>query len=434
MRDQLLPLAVSDAQYETWRARRQARRRTELPTPTFVELGGFASRDEKRLNVLLTRHLDTPLDIAALEQDIAILAGLDRYQTVTWRLQHDASRGYGLRVVGRVKPYAPPFMMLGVNLENTTSSDFRITATARYLAFDVLGSGSELRIDGTLGSDPGAAIELYRPIGPTPLFAAPYAGVRRLTYDRIEDDAVTARYRQTISRAGLNVGVNLGAQSDVRVGAYIGRSTASIDIGNPGLPELRGKETGAELLWRIDRQDSPVVPSRGLRSEVRVSQIFNLPDIAVGETPIDLESSVTQLSAAGTHFWSKGPANRFFMYGGLGTSFDTTPLPTDDFALGTPFRLGAYGAGELRGHHYYAATAGYLRRIGRLPDFMGGPVFAGAWLENGDAFDEWELASWKSHGGAGVILDTLIGPVLLSGSWGFDGRWRTYLGVGRLFR
>ena len=77
---------------------------------------------------------------------------------------------------GRVKPYAPPFLMLGVNLENTTSSDFRITATARYLAFDVVGSGSELRLDGTIGSDPSVGAELYRPIGPTPLFVAPYAG------------------------------------------------------------------------------------------------------------------------------------------------------------------------------------------------------------------------------------------------------------------
>ena len=68
----------------------------------------------------------------------------------------DAARGYGLRVRGRAKPYAPPFMMLGLNLENTTSSDFRITATARYLAFDVVGSGSELRLDGTIGSDPSA--------------------------------------------------------------------------------------------------------------------------------------------------------------------------------------------------------------------------------------------------------------------------------------
>ena len=102
---------------------------------------------------------------------------------------------------GRVKPYAPPFMMLGINLENTTSSDFRTTVTARYLAFDTVGSGSELRVDGTVGSDPSLAIELYRPIGPTPLFVAPYAGVGRMTFDLIDDDAVVARYQQTLAES-----------------------------------------------------------------------------------------------------------------------------------------------------------------------------------------------------------------------------------------
>jgi NTE family protein len=325
-------------------------------------------------------------------------------------------------------------MMLGMNLENTTSSDFRTTATARYLAFDTVGSGSELRVDGTIGSDPSLAAELYRPIGPTPLFIAPYAGVRRQTFNLINDDSVIARYRQAVSRVGLNIGVNLGSQSDLRVGAYVGRSTASITVGDPGFPELRGKETGAEMVWRVDRQDSPVVPSRGVRSEVRLSRIFNGPDITVNDTTFPFDSSLTQLSATANQFWSRGPRNRLFAYGGVGTSFDGRPLPTDQFPLGTPFRLGAYDAGELRGPAYYVATGGYLRQVGRLPDFMGGPVFAGAWLENGDAFEKWSLAGWRTNGGVGVVMDTLVGPVVLAGSWSFDGRWRTYLAVGRIFR
>jgi NTE family protein len=109
-------------------------------------------------------------------------------------------------------------------------------------------------------------------------------------------------------------------------------------------------------------------------------------------------------------------------------------LPTYEFSLGTPFRLGAYAAGELRGPHYYIATGGYLRRVARLPDFLGGPVFAGAWLENGDAFDEWQQAGWRTNGGVGIVMDTLVGPVVLAGSWSFDGRWRTYVGIGRVFR
>jgi NTE family protein len=434
MRDVLLPLAVSEAEFDAWRRARQARRRTSLPAPAFVQLEGFGASDTKRLDTLLARHVGVALDIGAVEQDIAVVAGLDRYETVTWRMMQDATRGYGLRVMGRVKTYAPPFLMLGVNLENTTSSDFRITATARYLAFDVVGSGSELRLDGTIGSDPSLAAELYRPVGPTPLFVAPYAGVGTATFNVIDDDAVIARYGQTIARVGLNVGVNLGARSDIRAGGHVGRTTASIEVGDPGFPELRGSETGAEVVWRLDTQDSPVVPAAGLVTQVRLSHLFNGPDIAVEGETFDYDESLTQLSAVANRFWSVGPSNRVFVYGGIGTSFDDAPLPTNQFALGTPFRLGAYSAGELRGPHYYVVTGGYLRRVGRLPDFMGGPVFAGGWLENGDAFVEWSRAGWRTNGGVGLVMDTLVGPVVLAGSWGFDGRWRTYFGVGRTFR
>ncbi len=434
MRDQLLPLAVSESDFDAWRRARQARRRTELPAPAFIDLDGFAANDEKRLNILLAPYVGTPLDVAAVERDIAMVAGLDRYQTVTWRLTRDAAGRAGLRVHGRVKSYAPPFLMLGVNLENTTSTDFRITATARYLTFDVVGSGSELRLDGTIGSDPGFGVELYRPIGSSPLFLAPYAGLGRATFNLIREDAVIARYQQTIARVGLNAGVNLGARSDVRIGAYVGRSSASIAVGDPGFPELHGTETGAELVWRLDTQDSPVVPTAGVLSQVRLLRIFRGPNVTVGGQTLDFDASVTQLSGTASQFWSVGPRNRVFAYGGLGTSFHDTPLPTNQFALGTPFRLGAYDVGELRGPHYYVLTGGYLRRVGRLPDFMGGPVFAGGWLENGDAFDQWRLAGWRSNAGVGLVMDTIVGPVVLAGSWSFDGQWRTYFGVGRTFR
>ncbi len=437
MREKLLPLAVSEADFEAWRRGRLARRKTELPAPAFLDLEGFADSDKKRLNTLLAHHVGKPLDVTAVEKDIETIAGLDRYQTVTWRLLDGAARGVngiGLGVHGRVKPNAPPFMMLGFNLENTTSDDFRIALTARYLRYGLIGSGSELRIDGTLGSDPAVAMELYRPIGSTPLFIAPYAGVGTETFNLIQDDAVIARYKQTVNRLGLNLGVNLGARSDVRLGAYVGHTSASIEVGDPGFPELSGKETGAELVWRVDRQDSPVVPSGGLRSEVRLSHIFNTPDLKVADQTFTFDSELTQLSATATNFWSVGPRGRAFLYGGLGTSFDSTPLPTHEFTLGTPFRLGAYDIGEVSGPHYYVLTAGYLRRVGRLPDFMGGHVYFGGWLENGDAFEEWGDAGFKSNGGTGVVMDTLIGPVVLAGSWSWDGRWRTYLAVGRTFR
>ena len=358
------------------------------------------------------------------------MAGLDRYQTVTWRLMHDAARGFGLRVQGRVKPYAPPFMMLGVNLENTTSSDFRMTATARYLAFDVVGSGSELRIDGTIGSDPSVAIELYRPIGSTPLFVAPYAGVgtrdvqshrRRRGDCALQTDRRADRPQRPASISARRAICASARTSDAR--------PASIEVGDPGFPELRGKETGAELVWRVDTQDSPVIPSGGWLSQVRLSHVFDGPDIVVGDQTFDFDVVADAAVRRGESLLEHRSAQsrvRLWRTRHVVRVDAVADQPVRTWHAVQARRLRA--PASCRGAHYYVATGGYLRRVGRLPDFMGGPVFAGGWLENGDAFDEWQDAGWRTNGGVGLVMDTLVGPVILAGSWSFDGRWRTYLG------
>lgn len=434
MREQLLPFAIGEAEYAQWRERRAARRRRELAVPGFTRIEGFARNDERRLETLLAKHVGVPLDIASLERDLNELTGLDRYETITWRMTPAPDGAVGLVVSGRVKSYAPPFMMLGLNLENTTSSDFRITTTARYLGYGLISSGSELRLDGTIGSNPAASVELYEPVPSTPLFAAPYANITTAAATSLAGDRILARYGITTSRLGLNVGVNLGARSDLRVGAFVGRVTASIEVGTLGLPELRGKESGAELLWRYDTQDSPVVPSTGTRFGLRLVRMFEGPDVIVNEQTVPLDGRVTQLSGTVNRFWSVGERHRVFVAGGFGTSFRRTALPTNTFTLGSPLSLGAYRVGELRGSHSYLGTTGVMRQIGRLPDFLGGPMFVGAWIENGDAFEDWSAATWRTNASTGLILDTLLGPVILAGSGGFDGRWRTYIGVGRIFR
>ncbi len=432
MRDRLLPLAVSPDEYTKWQTARNARRRSTLPVPAFARLEGFTSNDERQLNVLLARHIGADFHIESFQTDIAVLSGLDRYESITWRFVKNTTGDNGVLVQARPKVYGPPFMMLGLNLENTTSEDFRVTLTGRYLAFDVLGSGSELRLDGTLGSDPGMAAAYYRPFGATPLFVEPYAGIVHRTFNVIQDDAVVASYGQRLSRGGLDMGVNLGRVSDIRLGVYVGRLKASVEVGNPGLPAVNGKELVAELKWRLDSQDSPVVPSRGSNVFTSLQYVFDGPDITPPLPTSRSSVELMQLSGEASHFWATSERGRLFAIGGGGTSFGKNPLPTDQFTLGRPFHLGAHDQGEFRGDHYYVLTGGYAHQLGRLPDFMGGPVFAGAWLENGDAFNSGE-AKFRTNASGGVILDTLVGPVILAGSAGFDGSWRTYVGVGRIF-
>jgi NTE family protein len=433
MKDSLLPLAVSEAEYAAWQRARQSRRRTGLPIPRFARVEGFGANDERRLNDLLAPHVGVEVNVDAIEHDIAVLTGLDRYESITWRMIDSPDGASGLLVSAKTKASGPPFLMLGLNLENITSNEFRLSLNARYLAYDLLGSGSELRIDGTAGSQPAIQAELYRPIGRTPLFVAPYASVQSHTYDVIQDNEVVARYGQTLSRVGLNLGVNLGQQSDLRAGAYIGHLDTGVQIGNPGLPALSGQQTEGLVRWRYDGQDGPVIPSYGTGAFADLAHIFQdpspSPPLADGRT----SEGITQLAGEIDTFWSVRRLDRIFVLGGLGTSFSYHPLPTDQFAMGGPLHLGAYSNGELLGDNFYILTAGYLKHAGRLPDFVGGPIYAGVWLENGDAFDQWDKARLRSQLSVGVIMDSLLGTVIVGGTAGFDGRWRTYVGIGRIF-
>ena len=436
MKDTLLRYAISEAEWQQWQAHRVAARKVAWPQPGFVTLEGVGAVDERRMNELLAKHIGSPFDVAGLERDLEELSGLDRYESITWRFTADAAGALGLAIDAIDKRHAPPFLMLGLNLENTTSDQFQLSLTGRYLRFDVLGSGSELRLDATIGADPGLVAALYRPIWRA-LFVVPHAGITNRTFNLISDDTIVARYSQTVSHIGGDVGVNLGRDSDLRLGAAIGRLDASAKIGDPGLPAVEGKETRGHLTWRADTQDSATVPSRGTLAHATFSYIFDGPNLTVDDAAFTTTRSsvgLPQLEGEANRFWLKGERTRLFVLGAAGTSFDHQPLAVDQFPLGRPMHLGAYGVGEVRGDHYAIATAGVLRELGRMPDFLGGPIFAGGWIENGDAFDDWNDATLRTHLSGGLILDTLLGPVILAGSAGFDGRWRTYIGIGRLFR
>ena len=433
IKDQLLPYAVSEAEYQAWLDQRRSRRKTSLPDPTYLQFEGIARVDEQRVASLLNNHVGRPLDISELETHLTELTGLDRYETVQWRLVKNEAGETGLLIRGRQKANAPPFLMLGLNLENTTSDSFGVSISARYLAFDVPLAGSEVRVDGTLGSNPALGMEWYQPLGRTALFFAPYAGVGKSAYNVVSEGAVVARYDQSFLKAGANVGVNLGAFSDIRLGAYIGRLDATVAVGDPGLPALKGKETAADLTWRYNGQDSPIIPSRGVAAMSRVLYIFDGPDINPPLPTSRSSVNLTQLETKGSYFHTVRSDNRLFATWGFGTSFDNSPLVLQQFQMGQPFRLGAYNLGELNGDHYYLGTVGYLHQLGRLPDFLGGPLYAGGWLENGDAFNEWNKASFRSQVGVGLVAETLLGSVLLGGTAGFDGRWAWYISVGRLF-
>jgi len=433
MRDQLLPLAVGDAEWARWIDHRRTARRPAAIAPAYLTLKGLGNGDARRLSRRLERRLGQPLDPAALADDLGDLTGLDRYELLSWRFADGTSDQVGLEIEASARRYAPPYLMVGLNLENTTSDQFRVSMLARYLRFDLAGSGSELRVDGTAGSDPRVAASLHTPlVGAT--FVVPHASFSQRTFSVIANDAVVAEYQQTRRDAGVELGVSLGRNSDVRVGGSLGHVVATVHVGNPGLAELRGRTAEAHAAWRLDTHDRATVPTQGLLARASFRRLFDGP-VSAGPDPSGRSSKgVSQLSGEANQFWSLGGRHRVFAIAAGGTSFGSNPQIVDRFTLGSPFHLGALNGREPAGNHYGLATAGYLRELFRLPEFLGGPLFAGGWLETGDAFDARRDAAWHTQASAGLVADTLLGPLLLATSYGSGGKWRAYVSIGRMFR
>ena len=184
MRDQLLPLAVSEAEYAQLEGRHgRRRRRTALPVPAFVA--------RRRASApATTRRLDTAARAARrravrrrrrFQTDLAELSGLDRYETITWRIvTQRRGRPRACWCEAAPKPYAPPFLMLGPQprehhverLPHHPDRPLSGVTTCSAPAPNCASTARSARI-------PGLAIELYKPLGPTPFFVAPYAGIAR---------------------------------------------------------------------------------------------------------------------------------------------------------------------------------------------------------------------------------------------------------------
>jgi NTE family protein len=425
-RAELLPYALDDAGWQSWVSARSARRRHPLPVPQYLATAGIAPSDAAMVRRILTPHVDQPLDLPGVERDLSTLSGLDRYQTVVWELMGPAGKE-GLLINAKKKTYAPPFLMLGFNLENRTSGDFRVRMAARYLAFDIVGSGSELRVDGVLGSDPSVGFSLHRPIFGTRLFVRPYAAASFNTLDFIDDDQIVAQYRVLHQYLAGDVGVVLSRESQISGGLRFGHVDASVHTGDPGLPETSGAEDQFRLRFIHDGQDSPIVPSRGTQAIVGLTHFLKSPEVPGVERTND---GVTQLEGGLSRFWSWRRRSRLFAMASGGTSFDGHPI--SQYELGYPFRLDAFRIGERRGDHYAVITLGAARQVGRLPDFIGGPVFLGTWWQNGSAFDTHEDADINSQVAVGLVMDTLIGPAVVGTSVGFDGGFRVFMSIGRV--
>jgi len=424
----LAPYVIEDpAEWQQYLDERHARKHSPLKKVEAVEVTGGDSDTDRRLEHRLLHALRGPLDLDRLDTQLTRIAGEGQFD----RLGYEGFVQNGvpaLRVTAHEKTYGPPFVDLAVNVDGSGVAAFDFSAGARVTFMDFADRGGEWRSDVLFGSSNLAATEFYQPLGGSRFFVAPYAFASKVARNSFTGLTQVAVFGDERAGGGFDLGYNSGRRSEFRLGYEIFEGKLNPLIGSAGLPITSGTtgEFRARYVW--DGQDSPSIPSAGNRVVATLSRVLESPDLSHPVDQLDLQTS---------SFVPVGEKTSLFLLASGGTTFRGNAGPFQVFALGGPFRLGAYLPQEFLGNHYAYSSLGFRREFYRLPQIVGGKIYWGGWYEAGTAF-----GSANSNSGPvvvrgtfnlGVIADTFVGPIALAGSVSPTGQSRVNFTLGRLF-
>ncbi len=426
--DAILPYAIQDpAEWQAYLAARAARRGHQPAKVETVEVTGADSDTDARLQHRLSKALRGPLNLDKVDTQLTRIAGEGQFD----RAGYEGFTQNGvpaLRVTTHEKSYGPPFVDLAVNVDGSGVAAFDFSAGARVTFMDVAHEGGEWRNDLLFGSSNLAASEFYQPLGQSHFFVAPYMFASKFARNSFTGLTRVAVFGDERAGGGFDIGYNSGRLSEIRVGYEIFEGKLSPLIGGAGLPIVNGStgEFRARYVW--DGQDSPAVPSRGTRIVATLSRVLQSPGLAHPIGQLDVQTS---------NVVPVGGKTSLFLDLSGGTTFRGSAGPFQVFALGGPFRLGAYLPQEFLGNHYAYSSLGFRRELYRLPALAGGKIYWGGWYEAGTAFGTAALdpgpIAVRGTFNLGLIADTIVGPIALAGSVSPTGQSRVNFSIGRLF-
>jgi NTE family protein len=408
----LLTYAIQDpAEWQQYLADREARKHARIEKVAAIEVQGADADTDRRLRQRLSKNLNGPLNLAKLDKQLDRIAGEGQFD----RLGYEGFIQNGvpaLRVTTHDKSYGPPFIDLAVNVDGSGVAAFDFSAGARVTFMDFADRGGEWRSDLLIGSSNLAATEFYQPLGQSRFFIAPNAFASKVSRNSFTGLTRVAVFGDGRAGGGLDLGYNSGRRSELRFGYEIFSGKLSPLVGSSGLPIVSGSTGEFRTRYVWDGQDSPSVPSSGTRVLATLSRVLQSPGLPhpIGQLEVQTSTFIPIRGSAG---------------------------PFQVFALGGPFRLGAYLPQEFLGNHYAYSSLGFRREIYRLPPIVGGKVYWGAWYEAGTAFgtvarDPGPVVV-RGTFNLGVIADTFVGPITLAGSVSPTGQSRVNFSIGRLF-
>jgi NTE family protein len=425
MATQLEKYALNDADWAEYVRQRDARRRTKVPIPQFVEVYGITGSQQQDVAARFERFVGKPIDPDQLESSIEDLQGTWLYSTISYTIV-DRDGKPGLRIRPRNKDHGPPFVNLGLTILANDSNNVQFGMALRATFFDLAGPGSELRVDGAVGQPAGIGGELFKPlVAGSHAFVAPRAYLTHQVNPYYQGSTQLDQYRETVNGFGADLGYQFNSRTELRAGVDYQWYSAVRTIGTPANLEFHLTPFVPRLKFQYLGQNDMMVPSRGSYVSATYNYYTQSPSGSGG---------FSQMNGQVKHYIPIKSRGILLGLAQGGTSFGANNLGLAGFTLGGPLRLSAYSRDQLLGTDYFLFQGGYLYQLARLNPVIGDSIYAGGIYEIGKMYGgNVGTPSLPNSFTGVVVMKTLIGPVFGGISVGDSGNWKWYFGLGRVF-
>src|SRR5262249_17183509 len=212
-----------------------------------------------------------------IEKRLTRIRGTGRFESVDYGLITDNGKP-GLVVRGYEKTYGPPFLDLGIQIDNSNTDDTNVNLLGRLTFYDVGREGAEWRTNFSLGSSLYLGTEYFRPIGDTKFFVAGAGSIGETKRQFYVNGKKTAEYRQNTAVIGADLGYSINSRSELRTGFNVGHQSADKQIGDPLLGEPSGTLSAFSIRYNYYGQNSPQFPTRGLVIRSNFNYFFKSPE------------------------------------------------------------------------------------------------------------------------------------------------------------
>jgi NTE family protein len=430
-------LSVDDAAWQQYLAERAARRR-QAPAPQFVEVAGTDPRSAKAIAKDFAPVVNKPVDSNAIQKQILDIEGDGRYASLNYKMV-EKDNTPGLLITADEKTYAPPIVRPQITLDGSQYNNVLFSLGARITFLNVRGYGNELRNDVIVGSQYGLHTEFYRPLHVgSDWFVAPQVILNTNEFNAYTSSgSLGSIYRVRQAGGGGDLGYILGRTGEIRVGYVTEYLRYSLQVGEATEPTVSGREGFARFQYNLLHVDDPVVPTTGQIATFRTQWFDSYPSpsklITVSPFPLT-EGKLSQ-------FVPVTGRTTLIFGGGGGTVYTTDKnnigLPV--FSLGGPTTFAAYGTNEILTDQYFLGQLGVLRELKELPPLLGNKLYLQARFDIGRfqqvGNDLGTPNQYRVPGdlAAGLLVNTIFGPIIAGGAVGDAGHHRFFFSLGRVF-